>query len=155
MNTNEYDRESTREPKGAEPGAKPKEAEPSCTGEPSAMVDLLREIILLSESGQNESRLRQLILALEGERLRQIDKDLAMLNEHDLSMRFELKENCAEVIRPLKAALSRTDLTIPEIIFLANFSGRQIRQEQKNLFAEKERIEQKRRPGTRRRRGTT
>ena len=119
------------------------------------MSDLEREALSLLESGQNEPRLRQLLVALDAERLRRIDQALALLIEHNPLRLLQLQESRTEIIKRVEPETKRNDLTIPEIFILRNIIAQQMHQEQKLLLAEKKCIEQKDRPSIRHRRRTS
>ena len=151
---NDHDIGPTHEPKSVEASAKSPEAAPSGTAEPNVLLELAQKILALPESGQNAAQLRQLRYDLDMEISRRIDQALEKLNEEDLGRLIELRQSDREMSQSVKQQLSRTDLTIPEMLLLAKVNAKQIHQAQKSLAAQKERIQRKRRPGARRWRGT-
>ena len=115
--------------------------------------DLISNIARLSRSGEDPDRLSDLKRELDDFQLRQIELGLRL---------FERKSNpaglreCAEAVaavnQPYNLALSRTDLTVPELIFLHKWNEKILEEIRKSLLADKEAIERRRFPWMRRRR---
>lgn len=155
MKTDDNSTRSSQEPKATGSSANATEAEPRREGEQDVLLDLVREFNSLSESGKNEARLRELRRAIDAERLRRIDKALTILEKDEASRLPELTQICTEFSQALKAETKRTDLTVPEELFLSKLIAQQIREEEKRLLTEKDRIVRNYLPAKHRQRGTT
>jgi hypothetical protein len=108
---------------------------------------LLEEILTLARSGEDQLRLRQLLRALDAERLREIDKVLAPERAQAHSRLLEARRVSLDIMRPFEEASRREDLTVPELIFLAKVLQRHVRQLHRSLVAERELLEKKLWPG--------
>jgi hypothetical protein len=148
MNTNERDTKPSLTSNAAEWSAKPVQTWPR-----DQQQALLSETLALLQSGENPSRLRQLLLGLDAERLRQIDELLVWEPEQALAKLYERRNVSLDSLQPFVDAMNRTDLTTAEMNFLVELFQRNNRQLRKSLMNEKKLIERKHRPGTRSERG--
>ena len=137
----DYDSQALPPAEPAEASGKPKQS--SSDQQP---LGLIQEIIALVESGENPARLRELL----GERHQQIEAQLALGPQPDLLRLLEWRATQLDVIQPFQQAIHRTDLTMPELLFLHKMAQRTIDQLRTSLIAEKEMMERMRAPGRRR-----
>ncbi len=114
---------------------------------------LLEEIHALEQSGADPGKLRCLLKAVDAERVRHIEELLAQEEEQALPTALQAKQVCLEFTRCLQTAMSRPDLTVPEMLFLAKRHQRNHRELVNSLVREKESIERRLRPDVRRHRG--
>jgi len=137
----DYDNQALPPAEPAEASGKPKQS--SSDQQP---LGLIQEIIALVESGENPARLRDLL----GERHQQIEAQLALGPQPDLVRLLEWRATQLDVMQPFQQAIHRTDLTMPELLFLHEIAERTRDQLLKSLTVEKELVEWMRRPGKRR-----
>jgi hypothetical protein len=112
--------------------------------------NLLSEILSLSESGRDPARLRQLRQTLDAHLLQQVNQALALSHKRDPSTVLEFEEIEKARLQAFKLAITRTDLTIPEALFLHKSNTETMAQLRQSLLAQKEAIERRLQPGKRR-----
>jgi hypothetical protein len=114
---------------------------------------LIGEIFRLARSGQDPARLSKLEREFDDFRLWQVERGLALLERGpDLASLLEWHESAEARKQPYHLALRRTDLTVPELIFLKKLTEQNLEESRQALLAEKESIERERHPGRRRKR---
>lgn len=117
---------------------------------PIDLRNLLSEIHSLAESGQDTARLCHLRRTFYTQRLQQINQALALFGWRDPSTVLECEEIEEAHLRALELAITRTDLTIPEALFLHKSSTETTEQKRQLLLAQKEALERRLQPGNRR-----
>jgi hypothetical protein len=116
----------------------------------SEVRELESEICSLLQSGEDASRLWQLRTKRDSHILRVLNQALAVFRAHDQKRLVEFGKIQESYLRALKFAITRTDLTVPEMLFLHKMGTEGF--EQQDLLAHKEAIEGRLQFGKRRRR---
>jgi len=114
--------------------------------------NLVSEIRALSESGGDPARLWQLRQTFNAHRLQQINQILTLVDRMDRSRVPDFEQIQGAHMKAIELATTRTDLTIPEALFLHKSTTEATERERQSLIAEKEAIEAQLEPGKRRRR---
>jgi hypothetical protein len=139
-------------PNSADPSTESTAKDPA-TEIMSHVRDLISNIARLSRSGEDPGRLSDLKRELDDFQLRQIELGLSLFErKSDPAGLREREEAVAAANQPYNLALRRTDLTVPELIFLYKWNEKILEEMRKSLLADKEAIERRRFPWMRRRR---
>jgi hypothetical protein len=124
------------------PDAKANPLSPGSPSAPDPLLNLAREIQRLDQSGDDPGRLWQLRAAFKAERLRRIEAKLLAVGPHpNLETLAPSQQLLVATIRGFEAALTRTDLTVAEALFLEKMTTTARRLLQKALLAEKQAID--------------
>jgi hypothetical protein len=116
---------------------------------------LLAEIADLTQSGKDPSRLRDLKLQYDKERVQFIDQILKTQQQDVLSRLCAQQHASLDALDWISQARERPDLTVPEAIRLADLYQHHANQLSDSLLKERELIQQKRGPAAHRKNGLT
>jgi hypothetical protein len=139
----DHDTNPTDKPKITGSGAKPPETSPHGARDIDPLCALAVEILNLPRSDENMARLRELRVAFDAEQLRQLNGFLETERRQSSLRRIEAEETLAKIMRPFDEARNRTDLTVPEMLFLAQLQRADTARLMKSAAEEKKQLVQK------------
>jgi hypothetical protein len=115
-------------------------------GQAEVCADQMRQILELMNRGEEADRVRELLTAIEAEPLRQLNEGLAMEAQQKMEQAIDLQLMAEGALRSFLAAVTRTDLTIPESLFLWRLITKEFDRMFELQLAAKQRIEAKLKP---------
>jgi hypothetical protein len=112
---------------------------------------LLSEYRRRRQAGEDPARLSEVEEELYKCRLREIEEGLASIARRPgLRTLFELEAGLEDALQPYELATCRTDLTVPELLFLKKLRIQEREEIRQALLAEQEELERRLYPGKRR-----
>lgn len=100
----------------------------------------IKEIIALSKSDQNSTRLRYLLFVHHTERASEINQILGLEQSQAVRRLFQQRETHLQMLQSLDHSMNRADLTIAELLWLSKVHHRTIQQVVTSLVAERKLI---------------